>query len=316
MNKRKNNEVFSMSFLDIMACGFGALVLILLISEFNEVEIIENKYTAEMFLNIKNQLNQKKSDLSITQDNLDSKINELITIRTNLEATLNELKQKEEVVKNLSNLSDATSSQISVKTIELSSTPKQIAASGIRIDSDYLIFIIDNSGSMIEGGPWNRVMEEISRIVITFPNLKGFMIMNDTGKIIQGDNPWLTPTSTNRKSAIDNLRNIRTISNSNPIPAIELAINFYGRKYDNVGIFVIGDDIRESKDIDKRLLEINKINTKTDGSKYVRINALAFLTSRRIAKEILPSGKEDNIKYLTLMRELTLQNGGTLVVVD
>ena len=316
MSKRKNNEVFSMSFLDIMACGFGALVLILLISEFNEVEIIENKYTAEMFLNIKNELNQTKSDLSITQDNLDSKINELITIRTNLKATLNELKQKEEVVKNLSNLSDATSSQISMKTIELSSTPKQIAASGIRIDSDYLIFIIDNSGSMIEGGPWNRVMEEISRIVITFPNLKGFMIMNDTGKIIQGDNPWLTPTSTNRKSAIDNLKNIRTISNSNPIPAIELAINFYGRKYDNVGIFVIGDDIRESKDIDKRLLEINKINTKIDGSKYVRINALAFLTSRRIAKEILPSGKEDNIKYLTLMRELTLQNGGTLVVVD
>ena len=316
MNKRKNNEVFSMSFLDIMACGFGALVLILLISEFNEVEIIENKYTAEMFLNIKNELNQTKSDLSITQDNLDSKINELITIRTDLEATLNELKQKEEVVNNLSNLSDATSSQISMKTIELSSTPKQIAASGIRIDSDYLIFIIDNSGSMIEGGPWNRVMEEISRIVITFPNLKGFMIMNDTGKIIQGDNPWLTPTSTNRKSAIDNLKNIRTISNSNPIPAIELAINFYGRKYDNVGIFVIGDDIRESKDIDKRLLEINKINTKIDGSKYVRINALAFLTSRRIAKEILPSGKEDNIKYLTLMRELTLQNGGTLVVVD
>lgn len=316
MNKRKNNEVFSMSFLDIMACGFGALVLILLISEFNEVEIIENKYTAEMFLNVKNELNQTKSDLSITQDNLDSKINELITIRTDLEATLNELKQKEEVVKNLSNLSEATSSQISMKTIELSSTPKQIAASGIRIDSDYLIFIIDNSGSMIEGGPWNRVMEEISNIVITFPNLKGFMIMNDTGKIIQGDNPWLIPTSTNRKSAIDNLKNIRTISNSNPIPAIELAINFYGRKYDNVGIFVIGDDIRESKDVDKRLLEINKINTKIDGSKYVRINALAFLTSRRIAKEILPSGKEDNIKYLTLMRELTLQNGGTLVVVD
>ena len=89
MNKRKNNEVFSMSFLDIMACGFGALVLILLISEFNEVEIIENKYTAEMFLNVKNELNQTKSDLSITQDNLDSKINELITIRTDLETTFN-----------------------------------------------------------------------------------------------------------------------------------------------------------------------------------------------------------------------------------
>ena len=32
--KRQDNQVFSMSFLDIMSCGFGALVLILLISQF------------------------------------------------------------------------------------------------------------------------------------------------------------------------------------------------------------------------------------------------------------------------------------------
>ena len=39
MKTRKKSELFSMSFLDIMACGFGALVLILLISEFQETEI-------------------------------------------------------------------------------------------------------------------------------------------------------------------------------------------------------------------------------------------------------------------------------------
>ena len=32
--KRQDSQVFSMSFLDIMSCGFGALVLILLISQF------------------------------------------------------------------------------------------------------------------------------------------------------------------------------------------------------------------------------------------------------------------------------------------
>ena len=42
MKEKKTTEVFSMSFLDIMACGFGALVLILLISEFNEVEFTAN----------------------------------------------------------------------------------------------------------------------------------------------------------------------------------------------------------------------------------------------------------------------------------
>ena len=31
--KRQDDQVFSMSFLDIMSCGFGALVLILLISQ-------------------------------------------------------------------------------------------------------------------------------------------------------------------------------------------------------------------------------------------------------------------------------------------
>ena len=36
--KREKNNPFSMSFLDVMACGFGALVLILLLSNFNEAD--------------------------------------------------------------------------------------------------------------------------------------------------------------------------------------------------------------------------------------------------------------------------------------
>ena len=316
MRKRKNNEVFSMSFLDIMACGFGALVLILLISDFREVEIIEQKYSADLFLEKQNIQKDLISRLNSLELNTDKKISELIKLQEEISSLNANLREKENVVNSLNNITDSTSSQIELKKLDIKSTTEQISASGILIDSNYLIFIIDNSGSMTEGAPWKNVMNEISNIINTFPNLEGFMVMNDTGKIIVGNNPWLSPTINNRSNAIDALRNIRTISMSNPIPAIELAINFYGRKYDNVGLFIVGDDIRENKNIDNRLLEINRINTKSDGTKYVRINALAFLTSRRISKEILPSGREDNTKYLTLMRELTLQNGGTLVVID
>tara|TARA_B100000965_G_scaffold390080_1_gene396502 strand:- start:1199 stop:2149 length:951 start_codon:yes stop_codon:yes gene_type:complete len=316
MKKRKNNEVFSMSFLDIMACGFGALVLILLISDFKEVEIVEQKYSANLFLEKQKIQNDVMNKLNLLELNTEIKINELIKLQDEVNSLEINLREKENIVNSLNNITEATSSQIELKKLVTKSTIEQISASGILIDSNYLIFIIDNSGSMIEGAPWKNVMSEISNIINTFPNLEGFMVMNDTGKIIVGDNPWLLPTIKNRSIAIDALRNIRTISMSNPIPAIELAINFYGRKYDNVGLFIIGDDIRENKNIDNRLLEINRINTKTDGTKYVRINALAFLTSRRISEEILPSGKRDNTKYLTLMRELTLQNGGTLVVID
>ena len=60
-----------------MACGFGALVLILLISEFNEVEIIENKYTAEIFLTKQEEIVTKTNELNEFDNELTSKLKEL-----------------------------------------------------------------------------------------------------------------------------------------------------------------------------------------------------------------------------------------------
>lgn len=315
MKEKKTSEVFSMSFLDIMACGFGALVLILLISEFNEVEIIENKYTAELFLDKQNEVQSKNDQLIKLDSEINRKILDLISIQSELDKVKSNLEGRADVVESLSDLSKARQSQISIKNKLQKSPIEQVAASGIRIDSRYLIFIIDNSESMKQGAPWSRVMKEIESIIMTFPSLDGFMVMNDTGKVLVGGGTWVEPSQENRKDAINKLQSINVLTNSNPIPALEKSINFYGRKFNDVGIFVIGDDIRENKNVDLRLLELNKLNTKNDGSKYVRINALAFLTSRRLSQQGY-AFEDDNKKYLTLMRELTEQNNGTLVVID
>jgi len=315
VKEKKTTEVFSMSFLDIMACGFGALVLILLISEFNEIEIIENKYTADLFLTKQDEVVTKTNQLNDVDRELTSKIKNLISIQDELDKVKSNLKNRANVVQSLTELSQLKQSQIIVKNEDQKEPIEQVVASGIRIDSRYLIFIIDNSGSMVEGAPWSRVVKEIETIIMTFPSLEGFMIMNDTGKTIVGGGNWVKPTKANRIDAVNKLKRVNAMTNSNPIPAIEKSINIYGRKYDDVGIFIIGDDIRESKNVDSRLLEINRINTKSDGSKYVRINALGFLTSRRLNVQGY-AFEDDNNKYLTLMRELTEQNGGTLVVID
>lgn len=315
MKEKKTTEVFSMSFLDIMACGFGALVLILLISEFNEIEIIENKYTADLFLTKQDEVVTKTNQLNDVDRELTSKIKNLISIQDELDKVKSNLNNRANVVQSLTELSQLKQTQIIVKNEDQKEPIEQVVASGIRIDSRYLIFIIDNSGSMVEGAPWSRVVKEIETIIMTFPSLEGFMIMNDTGKTIVGGGNWVKPTKANRIDAVNKLKRVNAMTNSNPIPAIEKSINIYGRKYDDVGIFIIGDDIRESKNVDSRLLEINRINTKSDGSKYVRINALGFLTSRRLNVQGY-AFEDDNNKYLTLMRELTEQNGGTLVVVD
>ncbi len=315
MKEKKTTEVFSMSFLDIMACGFGALVLILLISEFNEIEIIENKYTFDLFLTKQDEVVTKTNQLNDVDRELTSKIKNLISIQYELDKVNSNLNNRANVVQSLTELSQLKQSQIIVKNEDQKEPIEQVVASGIRIDSRYLIFIIDNSGSMVEGAPWSRVVKEIETIIMTFPSLEGFMIMNDTGKTIVGGGNWVKPTKANRIDAVNKLKRVNAMTNSNPIPAIEKSINIYGRKYDDVGIFIIGDDIRESKNVDSRLLEINRINTKSDGSKYVRINALGFLTSRRLNVQGY-AFEDDNNKYLTLMRELTEQNGGTLVVID
>ena len=315
MKEKKTSEVFSMSFLDIMACGFGALVLILLISEFNEVEIIENKYTANLFLKKQDEVVTKTNQLNNIDEELTTKIKNLISIQDELNNVKNKLRNRTNIVEELSKLSQVRQSKISLKKDDQKKPVEQVVASGIRIDSRYLIFIIDNSGSMVEGAPWSRVVKEIETIIMTFPSLEGFMVMNDTGKTIVGSGSWVEPTKSNRLDAIKKLKSVSAMTNSNPIPAIEKSINIYGKKYDDVGIFIIGDDIRENKNVDLRLLQINKLNTKDDGSKYVRINALGFLTSRRLSLQGY-AFEDDNTKYLTLMRELTEQNGGTLVVID
>ena len=315
MKEKKTTEVFSMSFLDIMACGFGALVLILLISEFNEIEIIENTYTLDLFLKKQDEVVTKTNQLNEVDKELTSKLRNLISIQEELEKVKNYLSNRTAVVESLTELSQLKESQIIVKKEDQKEPEEQVVASGIRIDSKYLIFIIDNSGSMVEGAPWSRVVKEIETIITTFPSLEGFMVMNDTGKTIVGGGNWIKPTKSNRLDAVKKLRSVNAMTNSNPIPAIEKSINFYGKKFEDVGLFIIGDDIRENKDVDSRLLQINRINTKSDGSKYVRINALGFLTSRRLNVQGY-AFEDDNTKYLTLMRELTEQNGGTLVVID
>ena len=142
MKEKKTTEVFSMSFLDIMACGFGALVLILLISEFNEIEIIENKYTADLFVTKKNEVVTKTSQLNEVDKELTSKIKNLISIQEELDKVKSNLDNRENVVQSLNELSQLKQSQIIVKNETQKEPIEQVVASGIRIDSRYLIFII------------------------------------------------------------------------------------------------------------------------------------------------------------------------------
>ena len=66
--KRKITEIFSMSFLDIMSCGFGAIVLILLISQFKTSEVIDEVMPKVSLIELEKSLETlKNKNLFITE---------------------------------------------------------------------------------------------------------------------------------------------------------------------------------------------------------------------------------------------------------
>ena len=310
--QRKISELFSMSFLDIMACGFGALVLILLISEFQESEVKQVENNANIFL----EAQEEKAKKIIKAESLDklmsSNIEDLISTRQRLDVLKMELEKKSLISAKLNDLASDTDFQISKQRLNSLSAPmEQKEASGIKLDSRYLVFIIDTSGSM---EPWVKIVQEIDNLIQTFPDLEGYMVMNDNGSIFHGGDPWLNPTKINRSASIGILRANRAKygSLSNPIVGLKKVIRVWGDKYKDLGVFIMGDDILDQTSrIETISQEVLKLNTDLSGKTKVRVNAVGFLTSR--ANISLQQG---NKNYLMLMRELTEQSGGAMVVVN
>jgi hypothetical protein len=310
--QRKISELFSMSFLDIMACGFGALVLILLISEFQESEVKQVENNADIFLEAQEEKAKKIIKVESLDRLMSSNIEDLISARQRLDVLKMELEKKSLISAKLNDLASDTDFQISKQRLKSLSAPmEQKEASGIKLDSRYLVFIIDTSGSM---EPWVKIVQEIDNLIQTFPDLEGYMVMNDNGSIFHGGDPWLNPTKINRSASIGILRANRAKygSLSNPIVGLKKVIRVWGDKYKDLGVFIMGDDILDQTSrIETISQEVLKLNTDLSGKTKVRVNAVGFLTSRANISQ-----QQGNKNYLMLMRELTEQSGGAMVVVN
>lgn len=316
--KRKNTEIFSMSFLDIMSCGFGAIVLILLISQFKTSEIITEKLPRisliELEMNLETLIKENKEleiklkDISKKEINVREKLNDSMTVSESLMGIINATSQENKII----------SQEINKKKSSAKNVRMDIAnAGGLNVESDYIVFVIDNSGSMQDWGPWTTVISEISKIIDAFPNLKGFQVLNDQGrKMMSSSDKWVEDTLSNRKLMKQSIKNFRGTSRSNPIDGLRIALTRYANGIDKVGIFVIGDDIslQEGERIEDYYDEIQKLNMINNKIK-ARINGVAFLTSRSATKDYTDIAEAMNINFLNFINELAYENMGSVVVV-
>ena len=178
---------------------------------------------------------------------------------------------------------------------------------GIPVDSEYVIFIIDTSGSMFNY-VWPMMIEKIQETLNIYPQLKGFQVMSDEGGYMFPGyrGKWIPDTPQQRKTVVDRLRNWNAFSNSSPIEGIVEAIRTYHSKENKISLYVFGDEFTGSS-IDSVVKGVDVINREDEtGERRVRIHAIGF--------PVRPDAPQyTSIRFATLMRILCQRNGGTFV---
>ena len=308
--RKKDFDIFNLSFLDIISCGFGAVVLLVLISNTDRDTPQSNTDQVESLLEQVMTLNSQVDTLAQKIDQ-QKKMNDIQLVESGNLAraaqtfSLN-LSKKEREEKTLTG--DLVGLSLVQSTLEMvsiapstSNAVRDEEVGGIPVDSDYVIFVIDTSGSMLS--IWNRVSQEIINVLTIHPQVKGFQILNDQGKaIISGySGRWIPDAPFRRKSVMKLFNEWRSASNSSPVEGIMTALKQYKKPGQSIAIYVFGDDYSGAS-YDNAIASITKMNKQQkNGQRLAKIHAVGFLSQATTGR------------FAILMRELTKQNGGTFL---
>ena len=324
-NTRKDIEIFNLSFLDVISCGFGAIILLLVISK-----ISQPLWNKEASSDLSQEVNQLETELKIKHNDnqgLESQLKDLQQQLIDTEAdyadklsALN--KTKDEIKDSAYQLQAQKIIEENMKQARQSLTEemrrlqqnkpvinKQNTVGGISVNSEYIIFIIDTSGSMKKFA-WPLVRKKMQEILNIHPNVKGIQVMNDMGDYMfsQYAGRWISDTPARRRAILKQLATWEPFSNSSPEEGITRAIkNFFAIDKD-ISLFILGDDFSRGS-IQSLIDKVDRLNRSNgSGRKRVRINAVGFPVL------FAQPGTEMNIaRFSALMRKLAENNNGSFV---
>ena len=322
--KRRENEAFSISFLDVITCGFGAIILLLMIAKTGDSPILESAVESMhgIVRELQVQLFEIRGEARILNRDLDAKHEQRSEWEQRVARLQAELAQEElryNSIRDDSAVGVIIKGEFELALQQLTEEMKRLLAQkdrvrtdligGIPVDSEYVIFIIDTSGSMLNLH-WDNMISQLITTLNVYPQLKGIQIMSDMGEYLfsQYRRTWIPDTEGRREVIIRTLRSWRTFSNSSPVEGITKAIQDFYDPGKKISIFVYGDEFSGS--VKHVLNTVERINPKDkDGNTQVRIHAVGFPVPSRAGKHFLLTNK----CYASLMRELTRRNGGAYV---
>jgi len=332
MRKQKRNmETFNLSFLDVVCCGFGAVILLLVITKIYEPITIQNSKEELQSLVIKlaQELELIRGD-SVTMNRRLTEITEQISENSEknnkLQGDLSIIQGEFNSTKSMSDEQQTDRDSLFLYKQQLTDIQMRLQteidasnsrAAGIPIDSEYVIFVIDNSYSM-KDNVWGYLKQSMVQILDAFPKdkLKGLQVISCNGAYLFPTfaNQWVIDTDMTRNNIIQALNNWEPPCDSNPVDGINLAVTEFAQN-NKIAIWILGDDLEPSRRptycgrsdsaecIRRIVSKYNKLDAK--GEPMIRIHGKAFRHSGF-------TGNPDG--FFNMLRVVANENYGAFVV--
>jgi hypothetical protein len=324
LGKRREFEVFTLSFLDCICCGFGAIILLLVLTDVGKPIVIEK---SEKNLNgqidaLQRQLFDLRGETDVLNRELQGRMAVLNTEKSRLASMsgdLSKIRGEFKASKGDASVANTVETALveSYQTLTaemqrlLKNQPRRIdtvqAVGGIPVDSEWIIFVIDTSGSM-QADNWENAQNVMKEILDIYPRVKGLQIMDDEGKPMfpSTKGQWLQDTPVQRTKILSTMVNWKPYSNSSPVEGIGAAVQGWWSADKKISIYVIGDDFTGSS-VEAALAAVRKYNpVDRMGRHRVRIHAIG-----------MPDGPSSppfiNARFSVLMRAMCDDNEGTFV---
>lgn len=319
--KEDSNSSASLSFLDVIACAFGAIVLLVLIIPIGEsgvpAPIPEQANhlgqllylvdaTEQQISTIQNQIQENQGIV----DHLSTTVASIEQQNQLLLATIQSTVAETEAVDGMTKVvTDATSTLEQSTAEEEKKNTVDTEYAGIPVDSEYVAFVIDTSSSMSEIK--SKVRGVFEDLMSLYPDLRGIQILNDQGYYIEQAGHWIEDSPAARDRLSRKFRAWQPFSQSDPTPGIRRAITDLYQQDIKMAVFVLGDDY-PSNNFGGYFRELDGIiarNRVKDGS--FRLHGVAFSNFGFMGFMV-----SSPINYIILMRELTKRYDGVLVALE
>ena len=324
IGKRREFEVFTLSFLDCICCGFGAIILLLVLTDVGRPIVIERseRDLKAQILDLQRQLFEIRGETDVLNRELQGRMSVLNAEQRKIAMMAGDLSkirgefkasEGEATVTNIVEQELVAAHQtLTAEMARLLKTarprdPNVLAVGGIPVDSEYIIFVIDTSGSMQQDN-WENAQMVMKEILDIYPKVKGLQILDDEGKPMfpSTKGQWLQDTPQQRAQIVSRMLNWKAYSNSSPVEGIGAAVQGWWAADKKISVYVIGDDFTGGS-IEAALAAVRKYNpVDRHGRHRIRIHAIG-----------MPDGPNSppfiNSRFAALMRAMCDDNEGTFV---